>query len=68
MVVPVKQPNVVTWTAEAWRRASFWRPSASAPGATCPPALRIATNAEAHSTTVTAAAPAARTSSLTTPG
>jgi hypothetical protein len=36
------------------------RPSASAPGAKCPPALRIATKAEAHSTTVTAAAPTAR--------
>jgi hypothetical protein len=24
LVVPVKQPNAVTWTVEAWRRASFW--------------------------------------------
>jgi len=31
-------------------------PSASAPSPKCPPALRIATKAEAHSTTVTAAA------------
>ena len=48
--------------------ATSRRPSASAPGAKCPPALRIATNAEAHSTTVTAAAPTARESSLTPPG
>jgi hypothetical protein len=31
-------------------------PSESAPGAKCPPVLRIATKAEAHSATVTAAA------------
>ena len=95
MVVPAKQPNVVTWTAEACPRAGFWnttparggqpsplsrhitpsaseatssRPSASAPGEKCPPALRIATKADAHSTTVTAAAPAARELSLTPPG
>jgi hypothetical protein len=36
------------------------RPSASAPGVKCPPALRMATNADAHSKTVTAAAPTAR--------
>ena len=48
--------------------ATSRRPSASAPGEKCPPALRIATKAEAHNTTVTAAAPAARELSLTPPG
>lgn len=48
--------------------ATSRRPSASAPGEKWPPALRIATKAEAHSTTVTAAAPAARELSLTPPG
>ena len=48
--------------------ATSRRPSASAPGEKCPPALRIATKAEAHSTTVTAAAPAARELSLTPSG
>jgi hypothetical protein len=35
------------------------RPSANAPGEYAAPALRIDTNADAHNTTVTAAAPAA---------
>ncbi|MER5752017.1 hypothetical protein [Streptomyces sp. NPDC002088] len=38
------------------------RPSASAPGEYAAPALRIETKAEAHSTTVTVAAPAASSS------
>ena len=48
--------------------ATSSRPSASAPGEKWPPALRIATKAEAQSTTVTAAAPAAREVSFTPPG
>src|SRR5215471_17239563 len=28
--VLVKQPNVMTWTAEAWRRASFWHTTPAA--------------------------------------
>jgi hypothetical protein len=44
--------------------ATSSRPSASAPGEKPAPALRIETKAEAHSTTVTAAAPAARPLSL----
>jgi hypothetical protein len=28
--VPVKQPNVLTWTAEAWRRVGFWRTTPAA--------------------------------------
>jgi hypothetical protein len=30
VVVPVKQPDEVTWTAEAWRRASFWHTTPAA--------------------------------------
>jgi hypothetical protein len=28
--VPAKQPNVVTWTAEAWPRAGFWNTTPAA--------------------------------------
>ena len=61
-------PPLSSHTTPRASEATSRRPSASAPGAKCPPALRIATKAEAHSTTVTAAAPTARESSLTPPG
>jgi hypothetical protein len=49
-----------------WPRMSH--DMSTAPGAKCPSALRIATKAEAHSTAVTAVAPAARQLSLTPSG
>ena len=61
-------PPLSSHTTPRASEATSRRPSASAPGAKCPPALRIAMKAEAHSTTVTAAAPTARESSLTPPG
>jgi hypothetical protein len=30
VVVPAKQPNVVTWIAEAWPRAGFWNTTPAA--------------------------------------
>jgi hypothetical protein len=57
-------PPLSRHTAPRASEATSRRPSASAPGAKCPPALRIATKAEAHSTTVTAAAVGSRAISM----